>query len=58
MVTAASEYACVDSEAQYVKGKRGNSDGKLFYPAVLGCGSLRCPRYENSKYMTCVVCLK
>lgn len=55
---AASEYACVDSEPQYFEGKRGNSDDKLFYPAVSVCGSLPCPPYENSKYITCVVCSK
>ncbi|XP_063447190.1 short-chain collagen C4-like [Mytilus trossulus] len=55
---AASEYACVDSEAQYFEGKRGSNDGKLFYPAVSVCGSLPCPLYENLKYMTCVVCSK
>ncbi|CAC5406481.1 unnamed protein product [Mytilus coruscus] len=57
---AASEYVCVDSDAQYFEGtsRRGSSDGKLFYPAVTVCGSLPCPPYENSKYLTCVVCSK
>ncbi|CAG2245609.1 unnamed protein product [Mytilus edulis] len=55
---AASEYACVDYDAQYIEGKRENQDGKLFYPVVSKCGSLPCPPYENAKFMVCVVCSK
>ena len=55
---AASEYACVDDDPQYFEGRRQNSDGKLFYPAVTVCGSLPCPPYENSKYLKCVICTK
>ncbi|VDH94265.1 Hypothetical predicted protein [Mytilus galloprovincialis] len=51
----ASEYACVDYDAQYIEGKRDNQDGKLFYPVVSKCGSLPCPPYDNAKYM-CSVC--
>ena len=55
---AQSEYACVDEDPQYFEGRRQNSDGRLFFPAVTVCGSLPCPPYENSKYLTCVVCSK
>ncbi|XP_071133216.1 uncharacterized protein [Mytilus edulis] len=54
----ASEYACVDYDAQNIEGKRENQDGKLFYPVVSKCGSLPCPPYINAKYMVCVVCSK
>ena len=55
---AASEYACVDRDPQFFEGRRQALDGMLFFPAVTVCGSLPCPLYENSKYLTCVVCSK
>jgi hypothetical protein len=55
---AASEYACLDNDPQYFEGRRQDSNGKLFYPALTVCGSLPCPPYINSKYLTCVVCSK
>ena len=55
---AASEYVCVDDDPQYFEGRRQNSNGKLFFPALTVCGSLPCPPYENAKYLTCVVCSK
>ena len=49
---AASEYACVDDDPQYIEGRRQNLSGKLFYPALTVCGSLPCPPYASAKYLT------
>ncbi|XP_069135188.1 uncharacterized protein [Argopecten irradians] len=56
---AASQYVCVDGQAQDLDGGGdANHDGKLFFAVRAQCGSLRCPPYEQNKYLSCVVCLK
>ncbi|XP_021355214.1 uncharacterized protein LOC110451494 [Mizuhopecten yessoensis] len=56
---AASQYVCVDGNAQAVPGGgTHNEDGKLFYGVKTKCGSLPCPPYENGKFLSCVVCMK
>ena len=56
---AASEYVCVDREAEWLNGgKTTNHNGKMFYFVEGRCGSLQCPPYENGKELTCVVCTK
>ncbi|XP_021374539.1 short-chain collagen C4-like [Mizuhopecten yessoensis] len=56
---AASEYICVDEHAQsVVGGVDANENGALFFAVKAECGSLRCPPYEQNKYLSCVVCMK
>ncbi|XP_060070143.1 short-chain collagen C4-like [Ylistrum balloti] len=56
---AATEYVCVDEHAQPVAGGADrDDDGVLFFGVKAFCGSLRCPPYEQDKYITCVVCMK
>ncbi|XP_060070096.1 short-chain collagen C4-like [Ylistrum balloti] len=56
---AATEYVCVDEHAQPLAGGADRDDnGVLFLGVKAFCGSLRCPPYEQDKYISCVVCLK
>ncbi|XP_069134437.1 uncharacterized protein [Argopecten irradians] len=56
---AASQYVCVDEHAQPLDGgATTNDNGKLFLAVKAQCGSLRCPPYEQNKYLSCVVCMK
>ncbi|XP_033748072.1 short-chain collagen C4-like [Pecten maximus] len=56
---AASQYVCVDEHAQPLDGGAdSNDDGKLLFAVKAKCGSLRCPPYEEDKYLSCVVCMK
>ena len=56
--TAASEFVCVDKNAEKVRGGERNSNGKAFVQVEAVCGSLPCPPYKNGREMTCVVCTK
>jgi hypothetical protein len=54
---AASEYVCVDGEAEPAsKSLAQNHNGKLFYFVRAKCGSLKCPPYKEGDDLTCVVC--
>lgn len=53
---ASTEFICVDENVQFVPGGYENKDGKLIYPVVAKCGSLRCHPYIENKPMACVVC--
>ena len=53
-----SMFECMDIEPEKVDGGHANHDGALFYHVEPRCGSLPCPRYENTKEMTCAVCSK
>ena len=53
-----SMFECMDIAAEKVDGGHANHDGALFYHVEPRCGSLPCPRYENTKEMTCAVCSK
>ncbi|XP_060070145.1 short-chain collagen C4-like [Ylistrum balloti] len=56
---AASEYVCVDEQAQPLSGGGDTNDnGALFYGVRAFCGALRCPPYKQDKYVACVVCMK
>ncbi|OWF49875.1 short-chain collagen C4-like [Mizuhopecten yessoensis] len=55
---APSENVCMDQSPQPLFGGSANQDGKLFYGVRSVCGSLRCPPYENNKFLSCVVCLQ
>ncbi|VDI69655.1 Hypothetical predicted protein [Mytilus galloprovincialis] len=55
---AASEYVCVDHQAQYIEGGAVDNNGKLFYKVGAKCGSLPCPPYYDMAPMSCVVCSK
>ncbi|XP_063411601.1 uncharacterized protein LOC134694519 [Mytilus trossulus] len=56
--SAASEYVCIDHQAQYIEGGAANHNGKLFYKVGAKCGSLPCPPYYDKAPMSCVVCSK
>ncbi|XP_063411600.1 uncharacterized protein LOC134694517 [Mytilus trossulus] len=56
--SAASEYVCVDHQAQYIEGGAVNNNGKLFYNVGAKCGSLPCPPYYDMAPISCVVCSK
>ena len=55
---AASEYVCVDENAEALPGRSRNYNGRLIYSVQSVCGSLPCPPYVNSTSVTCVVCSK
>lgn len=55
---AASQYICLDEHPEDLVAGQDDHDGKLFYPVKAACGSLACPPYHNSRYLTCVVCTK
>ncbi|XP_071139058.1 uncharacterized protein [Mytilus edulis] len=55
---AASEFACVDRDAEAIPGGSNNENGKLFYPVKTQCGSLKCPPYIHDTEVLCVVCSK
>jgi hypothetical protein len=53
---AASEYVCVDGEAEPASQSLvQNHNGKLFYFVRAKCGSLKCPPYKEGDDLTCVV---
>ena len=54
----ASEYVCVDSDAEVVPGSHGNTNGALLYVVESACGALPCRPYINGHELTCVVCTK
>ncbi|XP_063438825.1 uncharacterized protein LOC134719796 [Mytilus trossulus] len=55
---AASEFACVDRDAEAIAGGSQNEDGILFYPVKTQCGSLKCPPYKHDTEVLCVICSK
>lgn len=55
---AASEFICVDEQAEAVPGGESNKDGDLLWMVESRCGSLRCPPYKNGAELSCVVCSK
>ncbi|CAG2246629.1 unnamed protein product [Mytilus edulis] len=50
----ASAYVCVDINPEYIIGGVDRHYGKLFYPVLTRCGSLKCPPYINNYPLTCV----
>ncbi|KAK3100184.1 hypothetical protein FSP39_015894 [Pinctada imbricata] len=55
---AASQYICVDKDAENVPGSSVNKNGKLLFPVEAQCGSLKCPPYSTGQELACVVCSK
>ncbi|KAK3100542.1 hypothetical protein FSP39_021566, partial [Pinctada imbricata] len=55
---AASQYICVDKDAEKIPGSSANKGGKLLYPVEARCGSLKCPPYKDGQELACVVCSK
>ena len=55
---AASEYACVDKDAEAMAGGSTDQNGVLFYAVKTVCGSLKCPPYSANTDVPCVVCTK
>lgn len=56
---AASEFVCVDEHTQALPGGANrNDDGKLFVGVKAYCGSLRCPPYQENRFLSCVVCMQ
>ncbi|XP_052790161.1 short-chain collagen C4-like [Mya arenaria] len=53
-----SNYACMDSDAEFESADYESKNGKLMYLVEAICGSLRCPPYVNYRELTCVVCSK
>ncbi|OWF40245.1 short-chain collagen C4-like [Mizuhopecten yessoensis] len=56
--SAPSEYVCVDEHVESLDGGIADQNGVLFFGVKAECGSLRCPPYEQDKYLSCVVCMK
>ncbi|XP_046350439.2 uncharacterized protein LOC124131295 [Haliotis rufescens] len=55
---AASEYLCVDGDAEKDRSGHENKNGHLLYLVEGICGSLPCPPYRNVWELTCTVCSK
>ncbi|KAK3100042.1 hypothetical protein FSP39_013797 [Pinctada imbricata] len=55
---AASQYICVDKDAEVIPGSSTPTDGVLVYPVEVRCGSLKCPPYSEGRELACVVCSK
>ena len=51
-------YVCVDGNAEYIQGSDKNTDGALFFHAVVDCkySFLPCEPYKHFVPLTCVVC--
>ena len=56
--TSASEYICLDSDAEMLAGGVANTDGRVIYLVEGVCGTLKCPPYVQGRELTCVVCSK
>ncbi|XP_060580945.1 uncharacterized protein LOC132737625 [Ruditapes philippinarum] len=56
--TSASEYICLDSDAEMLAGGVANTDGRVIYLVEGICGTLKCPPYVQGRELTCVVCSK
>lgn len=54
----ASEYICVDENAEGIPRSRRSVKGALLYPVESQCGTLPCKKYLNGRELTCVVCSK
>ena len=55
---AATDYYCVDKDAEALPGGVANENGKLLYFVEARCGSLECPPYKDGWELACVVCSK
>ncbi|KAK3107805.1 hypothetical protein FSP39_022618 [Pinctada imbricata] len=55
---AASQYVCVDKDAETLPGTSSNNEGKLLYSVEARCRPLPCPPYVEGRELACVVCSK
>ncbi|XP_046560272.1 uncharacterized protein LOC124269308 isoform X2 [Haliotis rubra] len=55
---AASEYLCVDGDAEKDRSGHEDKNGQLLYLVEGVCGSLPCPPYKNHWELRCTVCSK
>lgn len=55
---AGTNYICVDDSPETDQAGYRSENGALLYRVKAICGSLPCPRYENSRELTCAVCTK
>ena len=55
---SAKNYVCVDQSPQGNVGGHKYEGGAVLMPVSVACGVMPCPKYENSKGITCVVCSK
>ncbi|XP_069134499.1 uncharacterized protein [Argopecten irradians] len=56
---ATTEYVCMfENDEPVVGGADRDDNGVLFYGVKSYCGSLKCPPYEQDKFLVCVVCMK
>ena len=53
---SATEYVCVDKQAEVIPGGHADQDACSFYLVEGICGSLTCPPYVNGRELACVVC--
>ena len=56
--SSASEFVCLDVDAEMIPHGTENHNGKLLYLSEAHCGSLTCPPYVEGRELTCVVCSK
>lgn len=54
----ASEFVCVDEEAEGLPNSSKNKKGALLFPVEGRCEALSCNKYINGRELTCVVCSK
>lgn len=54
----ATEFVCLDADAEPMSGGEDDVNGRLFYMSEARCGALRCPPYVQGRELTCVVCSK
>ena len=52
-----SQFTCVDTAFKSVDGS-ANNNGLLFFFVEGRCGSLPCPKYDETKELLCAVCTK
>lgn len=55
---AATSYACIDKNPQFLPGGHVQYNEKVFGEVLTKCGSLPCPPYIEGYPVTCVVCSK
>ena len=55
---AATDYYCIDKDAEALPGGAKNENGKLLYFVEVRCTSLECPPYKSGWELACVVCSK
>ncbi|CAC5397742.1 unnamed protein product [Mytilus coruscus] len=56
---SATEYICVDADAEKLKKASNWNDKRMLYSVAAKCnGILPCPPYVDGREMTCVVCSK